>query len=160
MDLDLLDLRQAAEREYWVHLRLGNTKLYSNMDDMEGPCRVKVASVANPEVERQITAVERVGKRFSHAEFEYSSAKDGQVRKALEKRLDLIDSEASKLFSKFLQTIVLDWENLEKDGKPLPFSPEALADLSEKGAPLFRMATEIAEDAGKAQHPFTQAEGA
>ncbi|RDC66553.1 hypothetical protein HME9302_00004 [Alteripontixanthobacter maritimus] len=43
---DTLDLRNAEDEEYWLHLRHGETKLYADMDKQEGPCRVRVASPA------------------------------------------------------------------------------------------------------------------
>lgn len=158
MDFDLLDLRQTAEKEYWVHLRLGDTLLYADMDKQEGPCRVKVASISNPDIEAQLKAVNRVATRFSHAEAEFAGAKDRQARLATEKRLDSIDAEAEKIFSNFLCEIILDWENIQKGGNTLPFSADALKDMSAKGGPLFRMASTIAGDAIKAQSPFIVAE--
>ena len=32
MDFDLLDLREAADKEYWVQLRMGDTLLFADMD--------------------------------------------------------------------------------------------------------------------------------
>jgi|GEM_PF-2764693 len=157
MDFDLLDLRQTADKEYWIQLRLGSTSLFADMEKQERPCKIKVASVSNPEVEALVKSVSRIGQRYGRAEMEYSSANREQ-RVGLEKRLDSIDKEAERLFGEFIIRVVLDWENIDKGGKPLKFSDDVLKDMSVKGAPLYRMVKEIAEDSAKAQNPFTGAE--
>lgn len=157
MDFDLLDLRNAADKEYWVQLRHGDTLLFADMDKQERPCRVKVASVAEPGVEDAMKAVARVASMRQSVEAQLSVAPNREQRKALEKRLDDVERETDKCLTTFLIKIVRDWENIDKGGKPLPFSEEALRDMAQPKAPLFRLAGLIAEDAASAQSPFTDA---
>ncbi|MEW4469003.1 hypothetical protein AB1K62_14345 [Parasphingorhabdus sp. JC815] len=159
MDFDLLDLRTAAGKEYWVHLRLGNTLLYLDMDKEEKPCRVKVASSVEPGVEDATKAVMRAGRMFQAAEDALSIA-NRDNRAALEKRLDQLERESEKCLTAFLVKAIKGWENIEQGGKELKFSPEALEDLAQPKGPLFRMAATIAEDSAKAQSPFAKADSA
>lgn len=156
MDIDAFDLREAATREYWLQLRMGDRLLFCDMEKQERPLRVKVASVAKQGVEDAVKAVTRLGRMMASAEAQLVNA-NRQQRAELEKRLDEIERSTEKAIARFLTTAILDWENVERGGKPLPYSKDALADLSEKGAPLYRMAFEIAEDAGAAMNPFGSA---
>jgi len=155
MDFDILDLRGAAGKEYWVHLRVGDRLLYADMENQERPCRVLVASIADPEVEEALKAVTRSGRLYRSVETALGEA-NRQQRKALEARLEAIERESEKALTRFLTTAIRGWENIERGGKPLPFSQEALADLAEPKAPLFRLAATIAEDAASAQDPFSE----
>jgi hypothetical protein len=155
MDFDLLDLREAAGKEYWVHLRAGDRLLFADMDKQERPCRVKVASVANPEVEQALKAVTRAGRMYRGLEAALADA-NRQQRAALEKRLGDVERESERALTSFLMKSIVGWENIEKGGKDLPFSREALADMAEPKAPLFRLAQAIAEDAASAQDPFAE----
>lgn len=159
MDFDQLDLRTAAGKEYWVHLRLGDTLLYLDMDKEQKPCRVKVASSVEPGVEDATKAVMRVGRMFQAAESALATANRDQ-RAGLEKRLDQLERESEKALTAFLMKAVKGWENIEQGGKELKFSPEALEDISQPKGPLYRMAASIAEDSAKAQNPFTNADSA
>jgi hypothetical protein len=72
----------------------------------------------------------------------------------LEKRLAEVEQESERALSGFLNVAVRDWENIERGGEPLPFSKDALKDMAQPKAPLFRLAASIAEDAASAQDPF------
>lgn len=156
MDFDLLDLREAASKEYWLHLRLGETLLFADMDKQERPCRVKVASIAEPDVEDAMKAVTRAGTLYRGVEAQLAQAANRQQRQAVEKRLADAEREAERALSRFLMTAIRDWENIEKGGKALPFSADALKDMAQPKAPLYRMASQIAEDAASAQSPFAE----
>lgn len=154
MDFDLIDLREAASKEYWVQLRLNDTLLFSDMGKQERPCRVKVASISEPEVEEATKAVTRAGNMYRALEAQLTGAVNRQQRQVIEKRLSEVEREAEKALTDFLVKTVIDWENIEKGGKPLEFSRDALKDMAQPKAPLFRMASAIAEDAANAQNPF------
>ena len=160
MDFDLLDLREAAGNEYWVQLRMGDTLLFADMDKQQGPCRVLVASMAEPGVEDAAKAVSRAGTMYRAIEAQLAVAPNREQRRAVEKRLADLDREAEKCISNFLLKTVRGWENINKGGEPLAFSDEALKDMAQPKAPLFRMATAIAEDAATAQSPFSESETA
>ena len=153
MDFDLLDLREAGGKEYWVQLRLGDRLLFADMAKQERPCRVKVASIANPDVEDALKAVTRVGRMYRGVEAGLADA-NRQQRAALEKRLTEVEQESERALSGFLNVAVRDWENIERGGELLPFSKDALKDMAQPKAPLFRLAASIAEDAASAQDPF------
>lgn len=157
MDFDILDLREAGSREYWVQLRHGGTLLFADMDKQERPCRVKVASIAEHEVEQAVKAVMRVGGMVGNLEAQLVAAPNKQQRTQLEKRLEEIEREAERCITAFIVKAVRDWENIEKGGKVLPFSTAALEDMAQPKAPLFQLAIAIAEDAGRAQNPFPDA---
>ena len=156
MDIDQLDLREAADQEYWLQLRVGDRLLFCDMKKQERPLRVKVASVAKSGVEDAVKAVTRAGRMSASAENALVHA-NRQQRAELEKRLEEIERTTEKAITRFLTTAILGWENIERGGKPLPFAIDALDDLSQKGAPLYRMAIAIAEDAALAMDPFTDA---
>lgn len=158
MDFDLLDLREAADKEYWVHLRMGDTLLYADKDQQR-PCRVKVASIAELGVEDAMKAVSRVGTMSANLEAQLAGA-NRQQRAGVEQRLDQAEREAEKCLTQFLVKTIRGWENIEKGGKELPFSDEALKDMAQVKAPLYRLAANIATDMGEAQSPFAQAETA
>ncbi|MAH32275.1 MAG: hypothetical protein CMG78_09595 [Marinobacter sp.] len=158
MDFDLLDLREAADKEYWVQLRMGDTLLFADMDKQERPCRVKVASIAEPGVEDATKAVGRVGNLYRTVEVQLANASNRDQRRAAEKRLVEVEREAEKCLTTFLVKTIRGWENLVKGGELLPFSAEALLDMAQPKAPLFRMASAIAEDAMSAQNPFSRSE--
>lgn len=153
MDFAKLDLRAAAEQETWVHLRVGDILLYADDDKQERPCRVKVASVANPAVEEALDAAQLASEAAfkARAAFHVANRSD---RAGAEKRLKDAQERSTKLISAFLVTAIVDWENIESGGKVLEFSKAALADLCEAKAPLFRMANEIMEDMAKLASPF------
>ena len=156
MDFDLLDLREAAGKEYWVQLRLGDTLLFADMEKQERPCRVKVASAAEPKVEEAMKAVTRAGSLYRSIEAQVALAPNRQQRQALEKRLEEAEKEAEKALTRFLVVSIRDWENIQKGGEPLKFSDEALKDMAQPKAPLFRIAASLAEDAASAQSPFSE----
>jgi len=155
MDFSNLDLREAASKEYWVHLRLDDTLLFAGKDK---PCRVKTASAASPEVEEALKAVTRVGALSTNIEGQLALAANRQKRRAIEGKIDEVERDAERALTRFLCTAIVDWENIEKDGKSLPFSKEALSDYSQPKAPLFRLAVTLAEDMREAQSPFAEAE--
>lgn len=155
MDFDLLDLREAADKEYWVQLRMGDTLLFADMEKQERPCRVLVASMAEPGVEEATKAVSRAGTMYRSLEAQLAAAANREQRRAIEKRLGEVDREAEKCITNFLMRSVRQWENIVKGSDPLPFSDEALKDMAQPKAPLFRMASAIAEDAANAQNPFS-----
>lgn len=157
MDFSSLDLREAADKEYWVHLRLGDVLLYAD-DAKEKPCRVKVGSIADPEIEQAAKAVTRSGNASATVEAQLANAANRDKRREIESRLDDIERQAEKAVVRFLMCSIKGWENIEKGGKPLEFSSEALKDMSQPKAPLFRLALTLAEDMGKVQSPFSQAE--
>lgn len=156
MDFAALDLRKAAEKEYWVHLRRGDTLLYADMDKAEGPCRAKVASISRPGVDDAIKAVTRAGRMLANAESQLIGA-NRQQRAALEKSLERIEADAEAAIKRFLMTAILDWENLMVGGKEVKFSREQLDDWSEKGGPLHVLGLDIAEDVAAAMSPFGKA---
>ena len=159
MDFDRLDLREAADNQYWVHLRMGETLLFADMDKQERPCRVKVASVASPDVEASMKAVTRAGSQYSAVEGQMALANRNQT-KELENKLNGLEREAEKALTHFLVTSVKGWENIEKGGKPLEYSLDALKNMAAPKAPLYRLATTLAQDAAGAQSPFVEAESA
>jgi hypothetical protein len=156
MDFDALDLRKAADKEYWVHLRRGETLLYKDMEAREGPCRVKVASIAKPGVDDAIKAVTRAGRMLGQGEGQLISA-NRQQRAELEKRLAEIEGMAEAAIKRFLMTAVLDWENIVAGGKDIPFSRDTLDDMSDKGGPFHVLGLDIAEDVAAAMSPFGKA---
>ena len=156
MNIDQFDLRATETREYWIQLRVGDKLLFCDMEKSERPLRVKVASIAKQGVEDAIKAVTRAGRMMNAAEAQLVQA-NRQQRVELEKRMDEIERTSEGALTRFLTTAIVDWDNLERDGKLLPYSKEALDDLSAKGAPLYRMALEIAGDAAIAMDPFTVA---
>jgi hypothetical protein len=156
MDFGSLDLRKAADKEYWVHLRRGETLLFLDMEGQKGPCRAKVASIAKPGVDDAIKAVTRAGRMLAAGEAQLINA-NRQQRAELEKRLAGIEKEAEAAIKRFLMTAVLDWENLYDEGKDVPFSRDQLDDWSEKGGPLHVLGLDIAEDVAAAMSPFTKA---
>lgn len=158
MDFANLDLRAAASKEYWVQLRVGDTLLYADEKVQKKPCRVRIGSPADPEIEEAAKAVKRVGHIYAQVELSLGATKASQQQKQVERRLDALDREAEVLLQDFLRKAIKGWENIEFDGKELAFSPSALEDMSQPKAPLFRMATEIAEDAAKAVDPFSDVE--
>lgn len=153
MDFGSLDLRKAADKEYWIHLRRGDVLLYADMAKGENPCRAKVASISKPGVDDAIKAVTRAGRMLAAGEAQLISA-NRQQRAELEKRLEGIEKDAEAAIKRFLMTAVLDWENLEIDGKFVPFSRDQLDDWSDKGGPLHVLGLEIAEDVAAAMSPF------
>jgi hypothetical protein len=156
MDFDLIDLREAASKEYWVQLRFGDTLLFSDMEKQERPCRVKVASISEPGVEEASKAVTRAGNMYRALEAQLAGVANRQQRQTIEKRFAEVEREAEKALTDFLVKTVIDWENIDKGGKPLDFSHDALKDMAQPKAPLFRMASAIAEDAANAQNPFIE----
>lgn len=158
MDFDLLDLREAADKEYWVQLRMGDTLLFADMDKQQGPCRVLVASMAEPGVEDAAKAIARAGALYGAIEAQLAVAPNREQRRAVEKRMAELDREAEKCISNYLLKAVRGWDNIEKGGEPLPFSDEALKDMAQPKAPLFRMASAIAKDAAAAQSPFFESD--
>lgn len=153
MDFAKLDLRAAAEQETWVHLRVGDILLYADDEKQEHPCRVKVASVANPDVEKALKAGMRAARAVAAAETQLATANRQQCAE-LEKRLDVMERQMEKALQLFLATAILDWENIEFDGNDLPFSKQALADMSEPRGPFSRLASAIMEDMGNLANPF------
>jgi len=153
MDFAKLDLRSAAGSESWLHLRVGEQYLYLDDEAQIGPCRVKVASVADPSVERALTIAERAGHSASALRFDYSRA-NRQQKAEMEGKLDAAEKAATKAVAELLITAIRDWENIHFDGKPLEFSADALADLCQPKAPFFRMSGEIMEDMAKLASPF------
>ena len=155
MDFAKLDLRAAAEQETWVHLRVGDILLYADDDKQERPCRVKVASVANEVVERSLKTGIRIAKAVAAAEAQLATA-NRQQSAELEKRLDALEKHMDKAQKDFLLTAILDWENIEIDGKVVEFSKATLSDLSEPKAPFARLAKAIMEDMGDLASPFSR----
>lgn len=160
MDFDLLDLREASEKRYWIGLRLGNTLLFRDMKKQEGPCRVQVKSPAEAQVEEALKAITRAGNRESLLASQLASAPNRDERRAIESRLDDAERDAQKAIKRFLTTVICDWENIERGGKIVPFSDEALQDMAEPKGPLFRLAIAISQDMVKAIDPFTEADSA
>jgi hypothetical protein len=156
MDFGALDLRKAADKEYWVHLRRGDVYLYQDMEAATAPYRVKVASIAKPGVDDAIKAVTRAGRMLGAGEAQLIQA-NRQQRAELEKRLSSIEVEAEAAIKRFLMTAVLDWENIQVDGKDVPFSRDMLDDWSDKGGPLHVLGLDIAEDVAAAMSPFGKA---
>ncbi len=155
MDFAKLDLREAATEEHWLQLRIGQTLLFAQ-DDKQKPCRVKVATAADPDVKAALKAVERAGR--SCAEFESQLATANRQQKVeLERRADDADAIAEKAIRQFLKVAVRDWENIFIGDDEVAFSASTLSDLSEPKAPLFRLATTIAEDMGEIHNPFLKA---
>ena len=109
--------------------------------------------IANADVEDALKAVTRVGRMYRGVEAGLADA-NRQQRAALEKRLAEVEQESERALSGFLNVAVRDWENIERGGEPLPFSKDALKDMAQPKAPLFRLAASIAEDAASAQDPF------
>lgn len=160
MDFDSLDLRSAGDAEHWLHLRYGDTKLYSDMDKREGPCRVRVASPASENVEPVLKTVQRAMNRQATLASQAASATNRDQRRAAEGQLDSAEKDAENAVRTFLRLVILDWENIEKGGKELKFSKDALADMTEPKAPLSRLVATIVEDMGKLHDPFTEAAAA
>lgn len=160
MDFDKLDLRSAGEAEHWLPLRLGDTQLFRDMEKKEQPCRIKVASPASSGVEAALKAVNRLAQREQTIAAKLANAANREERRALERQLDAVEEEAEKSIKNFLTTAIVDWENIDKGGEPLPFSRDALCDMSEAKAPLARLATTIARDMAKVLDPFTEADSA
>jgi hypothetical protein len=156
MDFGALDLRKAADKEYWIHLRRGDQLLYADDEVCEKPCRAKVASISKPGVDDAIKAVTRAGRMLGAGEAQLIQA-NRQQRAELEKRLAGIETEAEAAIKRFLMTAVLDWENLQVDGKDVPFSRDMLDDWSDKGGPLHVLGLDIAEDVAAAMSPFGKA---
>lgn len=156
MDFALLDLRTAAQKTYWVQLRYKDTPLYAGGDDAR-PCRVNTASVADPDVEQAVKTVQRIGRLTAQLEMQLAAAPNREQRKAIEKRLDDVERQAEKSLTGFLKTAIKGWENIAVDGKPLPFSDEALDDMAQPKAPLFQLAMNIAADMAEVQSPLSQA---
>jgi len=117
---------------------------------------VKVASIAKPGVDDAIKAVTRAGRMLSAGEAQLIQA-NRQQRAELEKRLSSIEVEAEAAIKRFLMTAVLDWENIQVDGKDVTFSRDMLDDWSDKGGPLHVLGLEIAEDVAAAMSPFGKA---
>lgn len=157
MDFAKLDLRAAAEQEHWLHLRVGDTLLYN--DDDGTPCRVKVRSVANDEVERALKVGTRAARAVATAENQLATA-NRQQKAEIEPRLDALEKQMEKALQAFLATAIVDWENIKVGGKPVPFSKDALADMSEPKAPLARLAPAIMDDMGNLANPFGKPEPA
>jgi hypothetical protein len=153
MDFAKLDLRGAAGSEDWLHLRIGEQYLYLDDEAQTGPCRVKVASVADASVERALTIAERAGHSAAMLRHDYSRA-NRQQKAEIEGKLDAAEKAATKAVADLLITAIRDWENIYVDGKPLEFSKDALADLCQPKAPFFRMSGEIMEDMAKLASPF------
>ena len=153
MDFGKLDLRAAADQEHWLHLRVGDTLLYLDEEKQEGPCRVKVRSVANDEVERALKVGTRAARAVATAESQLATA-NRQQKGEIEPRLDALEKQLEKALQAFLTTAIVDWENIQVGGKSLPFSKEALADMSEPKAPFARLATAIMDDMGNLASPF------
>lgn len=158
MDFAKLDLRETADNQFWVHLRVNDVYLYAG-EGNEKPCRVRVASITDPGVETALKAVERAGRSSAAFESQLSTANREQ-RKALESRADAAEVAAQRCITQFLTTVVKDWENIEIDGKPLEFSQEALVDMSQPKAPMFRLATAISKDMAELYDPFGLADSA
>jgi len=156
MDFSALDLRKASNREYWVHLRSGDTLLYRDMDKQEGPCRAKVASISKPGVDEAVKAVVLAAQIGAECVREMGTVVSNSRSKELAKRHAEIDKMASQAIKTFLMMAIVDWENIEQDGKLVPFTREQLDDWSEKGAPLHRIGFEIAGDVAEAMSPFSQ----
>lgn len=158
MDFGSLDLRKAADKEYWVHLRRGDVLLYADMDKPceANRCRAKVASISKPGVDDAIKAVTRAGRMLAAGEAQLISA-NRQQRAELEKRLEGIEKDAEAAIKRFLMTAILDWENLIVDDNAVPFSRDQLDDWSEKGGPLHVLGLDIAEDVAAAMSPFGKA---
>jgi hypothetical protein len=156
MDFGALDLRKAADKEYWVHLRRGDVYLYQDMEAATAPYRVKVASIAKPGVLDAVTAAKRVARLVNQAEAQLGSA-NRQQRAELESRITRLENEAVSAIKRFLMDVVLDWENIQADGKDVPFSRDMLDDWSDKGGPLFVLFPEILEDVDDAASPFGKA---
>ena len=157
MDFAKLDLRNAGDTEHWLNLRLGETRLYADMGKQEGPCRLLVASPASDGVEAVLKGVQRAMSRQAAVAEQLATAVNRDQRRAIETRLDNAETEAQKAVEKFLNTVVLGWENIQLGGKGLKFSKEALADMTEPKAPLARLVMFIVEDMGKLHDPFTEA---
>jgi hypothetical protein len=156
MDFGALDLRKSADKEYWIHLRRGDVLLYLDMEGQTKPCRAKVASIAKPGVDDAIKAVTRAGRMLGSGESQLIQA-NRQQRAELEKRLAGIEVEAEAAIKRFLMTAILDWENIEIDGKEVEFSRDQLDDWSDKGGPLHVLGLDIAEDVASAMSPFGKA---
>jgi hypothetical protein len=152
MDFAKLDLRTTAEQEHWLHLRAGDHYLYNDEAETE-PCRVRVASVAKPEVEKALTAAERGVQAVTALRHDLARA-NRQQRAEIEPRLDAAEKRAAELQSAFLVAAIVDWENIEVGEEPAKFTKAALADLCEPKAPFFRLAGEIMEDMAKLASPF------
>lgn len=152
MDFAKLDLRAAAGQEHWLHLRVGDIYLYN--DEAETlPCRVKVASVAKPEVEKALNAATRAAQSVAVLQRDLALA-NRQQRAELEPRLDAAEKRAAELQGALLATAIVDWENIQIGDDVVKFSKDALADLCEPKAPFFRMGGEIMEDMAKLASPF------
>ena len=157
MDFAKLDLRNTSEEKYWVHLRLGDTLLFSDMDNKEGACRVQVAAASSNEVKASLKAALREADQVNRVADLLAQEENTTKRDKYSERLVKLDRSLDETLTRFLMAAVKDWENIEFDGAPLKFSQDSLAELSKIGAPLHRMANEIASDLAKAQSPFTKA---
>jgi len=155
MDFAKLDLRESASEEHWLQLRVGQTLLFAQSDKSK-PCRIKVATAADPRVKAALKAVERAGRSVSEFERQLTTA-NRQQKVEIERRADDADAIAEKAIKQFLNVAVRGWENIFVKDDEVSFSPSALADLSEPQAPLFRLATTIAEDMGEIHNPFLKA---
>lgn len=159
MDFSKLDLREAAGRQDWVHLRVGDTLLFADEDKQERPCRVKAASVTEPGVEGALKAMERAGRKSESLEAQLITANREQ-KKEVERQADEAARASEKAISAFLRLVIVGWENIEVSGKEVEFNADALHDLTEPKAPLFRLAPTISKDLAALYNPFSKAEGA
>jgi hypothetical protein len=157
MDFGSLDLRKSAEKEYWIHLRRGDTLLYADMGKKEGPCRAKVASISKSGVDDAIKSTMLAARLLAECEAAMVGATSSMKRAELKKRHGEISDEADASVKRFLMLSILDWENLQVDGKAVPFSREQLDDWSDKGGPLHVLGLEIAGDVADAMSPFGKA---
>lgn len=157
MDFAQLDLRNASTKEYWVHLRIGDTLLYSDMDKQEKPCKVKMAATTSVEVKAALKTTLREADQVERVSNLLAQEDNNAKREKLKDRLIKLDKALDETLENFLNIAVKDWQNIEYDGKPFIFSSDNLAQLSKVGAPLHRMASEIAQDTSKAQSPFIKA---
>jgi hypothetical protein len=153
MDFAKLDLRTTAEEEHWLHLRIGDTYLYLDAAKQDGPCRVKVLSVANDAVEKALKVGTRTARAVAAAEAQLATA-NRQQKAEWEGRLDALEKQLERASQAFLMAAIVGWENIHVDGKSVPFTKEALADFSEPKAPFARLATAIMDDMGNLANPL------
>lgn len=153
MDFADLDLRTAADEESWLHLRIGDHYLYLDAAKQEGPCRVKVRSIANDAVDRARKVAMRLARAVSAADEQLAMA-NRQQRAELESRLDTLEKQFDKAFEAFMLATIVDWENINRDKSPVPFSKDALADMCKPMAPFTRLAKSIMDDMGNLANPL------
>lgn len=96
--------------------------------DMAEGLRMKIARIGNPQYQKRFQALSKPHRRAI-------------------RRGTLSDDVAEKLMIKCLaETIVLDWEGVEDEGKEIPYSTEAVIELLTKYPELRNYINDIANE--------------